>query len=109
MNPLIIKLAEIARLQQGWDTYGSPPITDAAIRMAVIVAAAIDAPATLRAIVPVPGGGIQFEFSARNGRELEIEILREGVIACYFDPPAPDLTVVEAQDAFNWLMGRRDD
>jgi hypothetical protein len=80
------KLEILAGLSDNWDDYGSPKITEAALEMARKV---IDAtpdlpdpnnPSLHYGIVPVPGGGIQFEMAHVHGAWLELEILPDGEV-----------------------------
>lgn len=69
---------ELGCLQQNWDSYGSPPPSQRVIDKAIAIIQSIpfeDLPTPY--VVPVAGGGIQFEWNI-SGRELEIEILPDG-------------------------------
>ena len=76
------KLDRLADLHDGWDSYGSPAITETALRAARNVVEAIPGAeltpcdVTVR-VLPVPGGGIQFEVNHPNAY-LELEILPDG-------------------------------
>ena len=69
------KLQQLKSLPPNWDSYGSCPIQPEVIEMASSLLtglAKLDMPEPH--IVPVPGGGIQFEWE-NSERGLEIEIL----------------------------------
>ncbi len=74
------RIAELMRLPDNWDSYGSIPIQPAAARRAiqVLLAAETEFPPPPR-IVPVSGGGLQIEWAYGN-RELEIEMLPDGSV-----------------------------
>jgi hypothetical protein len=74
------RLAELAHLQQDWDSYGSPPLHPTAVAAAsrVLAMAAMEN-TPLPFIGPVAGGGIQFEWNA-GGRALEITLLPDGAV-----------------------------
>ncbi|MGH9833350.1 MAG: hypothetical protein ACREBD_11345 [Blastocatellia bacterium] len=74
------KIAELAKLQENWDSYGSRPIQGAAIERTIELLRELskfDLP--LPQIFPVPGGGIQLEW--QNAKcELEIEVRSDGSV-----------------------------
>lgn len=76
----ISKLRELLSLPQGWDSYGSPPPTAVAVERAIrVVLETTQQIFFLPRIVPVPGGGVQLEWSSGQ-RELEIEIDDNGFV-----------------------------
>ena len=73
------KISRLSQLTENWDSYGSRPVQQAAIEQAsglLFKLANLNLPHPH--IVPVPGGGIQLEFQ-QESRELEIEILPDGL------------------------------
>ena len=72
------KLFQLLALPPDWDSYGSPPPSEVAVRAAerLVLGIDLDYFVTPR-IVPVSGGGVQLEWSV-GSRELEIEIGDEG-------------------------------
>lgn len=81
-------LGRAARLRADWDSYGSPPVSERARHSAVDVILLLgerDLPHPN--VVPVPGGGIQFEWEL-SGRELELEIEPDGLMAKYLKSDA---------------------
>lgn len=83
-NPWLLsalrKVADLAELPEGWDSYGSRQIQQAAIeRVSDVLNTLSCLNLPLPQIFPVPGGGIQIELR-QDGRELEIEILPDGSI-----------------------------
>ena len=76
----ISKLRELLSLPHNWDSYGSPPPTAIAVNRAIRVVLEITSDVfLLPRVVPVPGGGVQLEWSFRE-RELEIEIDDKGSV-----------------------------
>ena len=70
----------ITSLPNNWDTYGSPPPTDIAVDVSLDIIDKISIQnLPVPHVVPVPGGGIQFEWTVPP-RELELEILPNGSI-----------------------------
>jgi hypothetical protein len=71
-------LAELARLREDWDSYGSKPIQAPAVETAIrlLLQIAREEPAKPH-ISPVPGGGVQIEWHTPE-RALEIEVLPDG-------------------------------
>lgn len=76
------RILQYQTLQNNWDSYGSrPPSFDVILSAASIVRTiTLEDPPNPR-IVPVPGGGIQFEWR-KGRRELEIEVRPDGSIEC---------------------------
>jgi hypothetical protein len=77
---LIKRIAELSKLPNGWDSYGSPPISTLATTVAfsVVVGLGPDFLSYVN-VVPVSGGGIQFEWDVLN-RGLEVEISPTGAV-----------------------------
>lgn len=72
------RVGELRRLPDGWDSYGSPPISNDARRRAVQLLILLDsagAPPPL--VAPVSGGGLQIEWRV-GPRSLELEVLPDG-------------------------------
>lgn len=59
-------LDRLAELKPGWDSYGAPALSLAALKVARVM---LDAPQ----VVPTPGGGIQLEWH-QDGLDIEIVI-----------------------------------
>ena len=74
----IKKLFQLLALPHDWDSYGSPPPSEVAVKTAgrLILDIGLDYFVSPR-IVPVSGGGVQLEWRV-GSRELEIEINDEG-------------------------------
>jgi hypothetical protein len=73
-------LAELARLPDNWDGYGSPPLRPVAIATAVRLLCGLgsyELPAP--GIFPVTGGGVGITWQLSN-RKLEIETLPDGTL-----------------------------
>ena len=72
------ELQALVNLPWNWDGYGSPPVTEQALRTADVVLRASDHyPIGVPDVAPVTGGGVFIEWEA-GGRDLEIEILPGG-------------------------------
>ncbi len=72
------KLAELARLPENWDGYGSRPVQLAAVEgTARLLAALASVSPPPPHFCPVPGGGVQLEWQV-SSRELELEVLPNG-------------------------------
>lgn len=73
-------VCQLANLRDDWDSYGSPPISPAALHTSTRLIAMID-PGDLPVpcVFPVPGGGMQLEWIVGQ-RELELEILPDGTV-----------------------------
>lgn len=69
-------LSGLRALRDDWDTYGAPPITDAAIRTGEAVF-----------FVPCSNGGIQVEMHA-GGMDIEIEVRPDGTVESVLVAPA---------------------
>ncbi len=73
-------LFQIATLPHNWDTYNSPPPSPTALAASIDLLSEIDLDdLPIPHVAPVPGGGIQFEWSV-DQRELEVEILPDGSV-----------------------------
>lgn len=72
-------LRELARRPHNWDGHGSPPLTMGASNTAMGLLVAIGDRLDGVRIVPVSGGGVQFEWRI-TPRELELEILPDGSV-----------------------------
>lgn len=72
---------QMQKLPSDWDSYGSPPPARKAVDASLVLLWQItklgleDLP--VPHVVPVPGGGIQFEWQV-GSRELELEVLPDG-------------------------------
>ena len=77
----IRKLVQLENLPRNWDRSGSPPPArtsiEASLNFIQIVSALGHENVTEPEVFPVPGGGIQLEWSTA-GRQLEVEILPDG-------------------------------
>ncbi|MFQ5538907.1 MAG: hypothetical protein ACE5FB_00775 [Candidatus Binatia bacterium] len=73
-------LFQIATLPHNWDSYGSPPLSPTSLATSIDLLSEIDLDdLPIPHVAPVPGGGVQFEWSVGQ-RELEFEILRDGSV-----------------------------
>jgi hypothetical protein len=76
--PWLKALAELARLPDNWDGYGSPPLQPRALSTAIRLLSAIDADELpTPELCPVTGGGIGITWQLPP-RRLEIEVLPDG-------------------------------
>ena len=107
-------ISNLVRLDDNWDSYGSPRIQQAAVERVVQVLCAADGedPPPPR-IVPVSGGGLQIEWAA-GVRELEIEMLPDGSIEFLKveanemteAPLPPEETYLIVPKLLRWLSGK---
>ena len=73
-------LFQMATLPPNWDSYGSPPPSPTSLATSIDLLSEIDLDdLPVPHVAPVPGGGIQFEWSVGQ-RELEFEILPDGSV-----------------------------
>lgn len=76
----IRRICELLLLPQDWDSYGSPPPTKVAAHRAIQLVTGINPDSFLSPrVIPVPGGGVQLEWSLGE-REVEIEIDDDGSV-----------------------------
>jgi hypothetical protein len=106
----IQKIAGFERLPNNWDSYGSPRISEEVIERAIeFVMASFDRGPSPR-ILPVSGGGIQFEWENDN-RELEIEFTPdlniEILLAEDGEPIEPRKAFTSIDDLLSWLIHGR--
>ena len=77
--PVKAQLEEFAELPYDWDSYGGAPVDQEVAVYALGVLLAFMKPATLRpAAVPLPDGGVQFEWSTATV-DMEISISVPGI------------------------------
>ena len=106
----IQKIAGFEQLPQNWDSYGSPKISAEVIDCAIeLVTNSFDRGPAAR-ILPVSGGGIQFEWE--NGeRELEIEFRPdlniEYLLAEDGEPVQARKDFKSIDDLLSWLIHGR--
>lgn len=108
---LLGKISGFRSLQQNWNSYGSPPPSESAIRHAISFVALMEDQDPRPRVLPVSGGGIQFEWS-RGERELELEFLPDGSAEFLKVPDRESvgeegnidsLGRVEIEKLFSWL------
>jgi len=66
------RLNELARLEADWDSYGAPPLTEAALRTADALV-----------FIPTGEGGVQIELHAA-GAEVEVTIGDDGHVEAIY-------------------------
>lgn len=77
---VIQRLVELSQLPIDWDSYGSPPPTPAATKVATeIVQMPVFDFLPSPGVSPVSGGGVQLEWEI-GSRALEVEILDTGIV-----------------------------
>jgi len=109
------RLKEISDYSDNWDSYGSPRLSRKAISQAKGFLLSLPAEIREPMTVPVPCGGIQFEWQG-DGRELEIEIRPDGRIeylAVFEDGAMKEGEILSvedpiAQDLVRWVLPDRD-
>lgn len=73
-------VARLSKLPADWDSYGSPPVTAEARSQALRLLALLNGQASaMPQIGPVPGGGLQMEWS-QGHRALELEVRPDGSV-----------------------------
>lgn len=73
-------VAQLSKLPADWDSYGSPPVTPEARSQALRVLTLLESEASaIPQIGPVPGGGLQMEWS-KGHRALELEVHPDGTV-----------------------------
>jgi hypothetical protein len=78
LRDALAALAELSRLGNDWDSYGSQPLTPVAIREARALILHLAETATPRPTIrPLPGGGVQIECSTGKA-ELELTVDPDG-------------------------------
>lgn len=81
--PSIQRLLTLLNLPENWDSYGSPPPSEAAIMMGVAIVGGLASVGldylTAPLINAVSGGGVLLQWRS-NSRELELEILSSGSV-----------------------------
>ncbi len=107
-------LNEIATLSPNWDSYGSNPVSNDAIRAAKTLLSNVNVDQLPKPHVsPVPGGGVGLHWRLRN-RDLEIEFRPDGG-AEYLGTDLANAerndegeipTFKVAQRVLRWLIGR---
>ena len=76
----LAKISEFSQLPANWDSYGSNPISGAAVKMSLRFL--FEAPMLLISeptVSPVPGGGLGFHWRVEN-RDLELEFTPDGSV-----------------------------
>ena len=77
---LLREISSVASLSPNWDSYDSPPPTQAAVTSAVGQVLRIDLNnLSIPHVTPVSGGGIQLIWQ-NGGRTLDLEVLPDGNI-----------------------------
>lgn len=88
------RLEQFKQLPEGWDSYGSRPISPKAIDMTEsILAKAIsdrELGLPLPFMVPTSKGGVGLEWKLESGKELLLEISPEGDVSYLLVEPRPD-------------------
>lgn len=75
LRKAVRNVQEIVRLEDNWDTYGARPIeAEVAIAGLNLLLNVMVSDIPEPSIVPVPDGGIQFEWH-QNGKHFEVEVL----------------------------------
>jgi hypothetical protein len=74
---------ELRGLQPGWDSYGAPPISEAAIQSAQAFLSRMD-------ITPCSDGGVQLEWHT-YGFDLEVEFHPNGTVEVWHEAAPPSV------------------
>lgn len=106
------QIRELTQLTTNWDGRESPPLQRPSLNTAMLILAALEEFAVdVPSISPVSGGGLQFEW-ARDGKELELEVLPNGEIEFLLVNPdgttmengIPATNVAGTRLLLNWLL-----
>lgn len=106
------KLAEFDALAPNWDSYGSDPVNEDALRIARALAGSTFVAAPTPRIVPVSGGGIHFTWE-RGVRAITLEIQPDQAIEILAisgddmkeSPPLRALSPTILAKLLTWLNG----
>jgi hypothetical protein len=110
-SALLGKILGFRSLRQDWNSYGSSPPSESAIRQAVRFVALMENQDPRPRVLPVSGGGIQFEWSCGT-RELEVEVLENGNVEFLKVPDRESvgeegnigsLDRIEIEKLYSWL------
>ena len=103
----IQKIAGFEQLPTNWDSYGSPRVSRAVIDSAIDLVLTTFDFVPMRRIVPVSGGGIQFDWEMGE-RELEIEVRPdlniEFLLSVDGDPVEPRKDIKSIEGLLSWLI-----
>lgn len=105
------RLREIRNLAPNWDSYGSPPLNEVVFGSAKEFLFSLHRDAPSPSVVPVSGGGVQFEWQI-NGRELEIEFCPDGRIEylrvsedeTMDEGKIPSIKAMQSHALLTWLL-----
>ena len=102
----IEKVASLDGLQPNWDSYGSQPTAEGAVRVAIgiIRASQVDAVSIPR-VVPMSGGGIHFDWSVGR-KSFEFEVHSDSSIeslVCEDDTPVDPPPAKTFDAILRWL------
>ena len=110
------RLIELTKLPENWDSYGSPAVKSKSVEIALDILARLSQfNMTEPHVVPVPGGGIQFEW-ANQTSELEIEIRPSGDVEFLVVDKADEMLEGSIDQSFdsqqlfcvsNWFLSER--
>ena len=77
-GPVVDRLQESMRLDQGWDSYGGSPIAVSAVQDAIsFLASTLDRDSVAPAVVPMSDGGLQLLWH-RAGIDIEVTFAADG-------------------------------
>lgn len=108
---LLEKISGFRSLRPNWNSYGSPPPSETAIRNAIQFVVLMEDEDPRPRVLPVSGGGIQFEWNCGE-RELELEFLPDGKVELLKVPDresvgeegrADSVNRIEVEKLFSWL------
>lgn len=81
---LLAQVCQLVELPQDWDSYGAPPVREAAVLGALeLLAQVITGSSSPPQIVPTSQGGLQLEWH-QGGVDLEVEVLGPGATGVYY-------------------------
>ncbi len=95
LQPTREQLTRISSLEEGWDSYGAPPITQSRIAQAcTLVQSIADDRAPPPSLVPTPDGSIQLEWHSYDV-ELEVLLISEADLEVSFEDLRGELPAYE--------------
>lgn len=104
------KIASFSGLPENWDSYGGVGLSDEARHAALQFVVQLLTDTLLNSsidldILPIPTGGIQFEWSGPGG-DLEVEIDQDGHFHSLMDPASGDTEESSRDRPLSWLEVR---
>jgi hypothetical protein len=85
INPVVLRLFELAQLPENWDSYGAKPVSQQAIyAMLDLLLDIMKSDTPTPSIVPTVNGKLQAEWHIRD-IDLEVEVISPTLINVFFE------------------------